>query len=593
MGTVGTLSPEPRQPLVRSSFENKADWLTAWEDRLKLREAYLEDRGQSFPRCRATPMLEIHCLECSHQLSCQGMQVFYKENSDVDLYCTNQHPDGTEEAPYDFEHNLCGCRMRDVHCRCGLAVGYHMYERCTDCSRENCEDEDHEWFFESERVGARPRIDAETQEVMFWSGQEMVNESSIADSLTGDHYFDENSIVLGESARDSWGCSPLMDRNGRQASRGRKSLSNIHGGNQVDVAALRALEEKLAMKEEECIQTNLDQAGREKYLRDATVAQEEAEQDLAVREQALIKCKEALDAREIQMMGQLQNAQGTDEATKRALQQAEQKAALKEAEADALRVQLMEQQQLARSLEDKLSGKNLEIQQVQNALAEVKREVRRSGDGLIGRGRLPPMEEATASHPELIRRIRELEQELSLEKMERISTRAELQQAKEEVERKDADLERLLPKVVASRTSGAHRSLGGGVEADRLRRELEEARAEMSQLRSDSHRRPAPAPEDDPFAQARLAMATKLSQKRLELDRREQALAERESCNGLGEATLLGHHIPGVHPQLHGGSGVPHLSGGGLQGWLERIGVCNRRQQQHAVHLYPGSRIAG
>merc|ERR1719424_2239496 len=99
-----------------------------------------------------------------------------------------------------------------------------------------------------------------------------------------------------------------------------------------------------------------------------------------------------------------------------------------EAEVSALNVSLVEQRRVAERAEDKVATQSMEIQQLHAALAEVRREVRKSTNGngeLIGRGRLPPMDEASTPE-QLKKRIRELEQELTAERVDMSAVRLEL-----------------------------------------------------------------------------------------------------------------------------------------------------------------------
>merc|ERR1712232_708809 len=105
---------------------------------------------------------------------------------------------------------------------------------------------------------------------------------------------------------------------------------------------------------------------------------------------------------------------------------------------EALRAQLAEQTTLARSSEEKLAVKNQEIQQLQTSLAEVRREARQSGvhvgSSFTGRGRLPPMDELNATPQQLIKRVQDLEAELSAERVELSCARRELTKVKEDLE---------------------------------------------------------------------------------------------------------------------------------------------------------------
>merc|ERR1740130_1983513 len=122
-------------------------------------------------------------------------------------------------------------------------------------------------------------------------------------------------------------------------------------------------------------------------------------------------------------------------------------------------------------------------------------------------------------------------------------------------------------------------------EVDHLRRELDFVQKEAAQLRSEATRNAASRQEPEEFVQARLAVAQKLTERRIELDRREQAIAEREaSLPHLGAAAgqrfmRFMQDGAGQRTAHQGGSGIPESPVGGLFGLLERVG-CARRQTQ-------------
>lgn len=572
--------------------------MTAWEDRNKLKEATLT----GFPRSRATPVIDLKCSDCKFNLSGQGMQVYYKNNPAVDLFSTNVFPKGTKEARKDLNHGMCGCRVRELGCQCGTIVGYRMYERCKQCSSENDEDEGHVWYFQDQCVEALPRIDPATGETVMWPGfdfpsiEESSNQESPSKTL-----FDENSIIQQDPDTEGWSCSPLADRNGRARVSFGKPANAIQGAQFEELlqhdAALRQHED-LSNREAALFADNMSRNAREKHLRDVTEEHERVdaenrsrENELEKRENALKQCKIALDSQQLEIQEQArsqQSVQGADEATKRALYHAEQKIANVEAEAEAFKSQIAEQKLIAARSEEKQALQVQEIQQLHNALAQVRREVRKSVGGdddgglagglakaleaasqcigpgaLAGRGRLPPTDEAAATPS----RVLNLEQELMSTRVELATVRVELQQAKQRLESKEAELELILPEITVGRMQAGSRrqsSAHKDVEGDYLRRELLEARTELASLRPEVDRLRAVAlrtgtqqGESDEFVQARLAVAQKLSEKRMELDKREQALVAREAS-------------------------FPHGAGAGVQqafgDIFERIG-CTRRQQ--------------
>jgi len=565
-------SPEPQEP-------EKDAWLVAWEDRLKLREATLESRGVKFPRSRATPVLNLECSSCHHHLSWQGMQAYFKNTPDVDIYSSDQQPDGIMEAEADLNHGMCGCHVREFDCSCGLTVGYRMHNRCENCRAANDEDEGHCWFFQANCVEAEPRTDSATGETLMWPGFDFPDnyDSSLEESRCAESrrysivdddppdFFDENSIVQhrqscqeGEcspSAEHSplagWDCSPLAERNGR-----RPRVSFGKPSNPFSVAkeaecaqkeaALTALEEELMTREAANFEADMNQAAREKHLRDATAQQESTdkgfvarESEIAARETVLRNTKLALDVRQHDLREQEQALLegGADEATKRALHRSEQRNAICDAEADALRGQLAGQKRVAITAQEKVASQSSEIQLLHSALAEARRINRNSTDWsagvLMGQGRMP---QATASAlpKQLMVRTHDLdgsclvaERILSAERDELAFTKMELQKARQQLECDPAS--RMQAACNPSQSAN-------NAEMDRLRRERDIACAEVAQLRPDvdrlraeSLRSGAARPESDDFAQARLEMAKKLSETRVKLDRREEAIVAREA----------------------------------------------------------------
>lgn len=532
--------------------DDKATWLKVWEDRLKLRERSLETAGTPFVKSRACPVLGIRCNECKAELSTQAMRVYYKSDSHIEAFSTDQHPNGITESSSDVNHNLCNCKIREINCCCGTMVGYKMRKRCRNCTSASEEDEGHKWLFNSQSVFAQPKLHRGTGEALLWPGCETVNgpESSPGEASPGvEGFFDENSLVQPDAA-SPWNCSPLMDRNGRP----RTSLDKINQ-NKVDLGLkdtdLQALEEVEKVRAEQ-FETGLKQRAQEKYLQDASLEQERIDKELQQR-------KIVLDAKERELKEQAhQLSTGADEVARLSLLRAEQKASQCEAKAEALHYQLAEQNRIAMAAEEKVSSKSQEIEQLHSALADARREARK-GSFAVGAGRLPPHEEASGA---AARRVQELEQELTCERLELQRVRAELQQAKQRSDgRESSHIEKLLlrqpppPMPPASRTAGSKRLSGTDVENERLHRELESTRAEALQLRSENERLRAHMMKagSDEFSEARVAVAQRLTKKREELDRREQALAAREA-NAFPSRSADGGHYGG-------GSGLPPQPG--------------------------------
>lgn len=191
--------------------------------------------------------------------------------------------------------------------------------------------------------------------------------------------------------------------------------------------------------------------------------------------------------------------------------------------AEAIRCKLLEQKKRAAVAEEKVASQERMIQQLSNALAQVRFEDRKGVDGFcgeLGQHRLPGRaEEKTlelaAVHLELHRAQQRLEcrdseldrilpgvvasrmqcsqqlsskdaeidrlrQELASSRTELAQLRPELRQAQQLVEHRDAEIDRLLPKVIASRMQGSQHLNNKDAEIDQVRRELDSAHAELA-----------------------------------------------------------------------------------------------------------------
>jgi hypothetical protein len=478
-------------------------WLRAGEDRLRFKEALLkvtekklQVKGAHLPGARITPVVGVKCSNCSQMLSSQAMKVYHKGASEIDVYCTNEYPNCiTEERRY-VDHDQCGCKVRTFNCQCGVRVGYTIDERCSQCSAHNEEDDAHRWFFESSFVDTRPLLDDNGRQ-RYWPAPATVNgqDSSIEESSGRQSsgsagqagYFDENSIVQA-AATSPWNCSPLADRNGRP----RQSLDDKAAKPCPDMGK----------------QSGADFQAREEELIQYQVSLNLQEQNIKQSYQRLMQFQVALETRERTVQAQeKQQAQGADQATKCALQRAEQRAANCEAEAEALRIQLVEAHRMANAAEEKLSSKNQEIEQVRSTLAELRREARKNGlTFLPGVGNMVPPEEASSSEQSLKGRIKELEQELSCERAELVHTRRELQIA---------------------RATGRRELEGFG--AGDVRTYLKGSTLEPPKSTTTK-------PSNDEDLQKRLEIVADLSRRRMELDRREQALDLTDLARGSWQA---------------------------------------------------------
>jgi len=423
--------------------------------------------------------------------------------------------------------------------------------------------------------------------IEMWLGWDYPQQDS---SLEDSRFNDENCVVRLDSAKTGFNAaSPLADNNSRP----------------------KANLPKPASKEENFYQA----AAQDKQKTELTSLAD----DIAVRMTALQTLKLSLEARERQVREQevlLQQASGAEEVTKRALQRSEMQVATCEAEVEALQAQLTEQRRIATIAEDKVAAQCTEVQELHTALADVRREFRKSVNGsgdLMGKGRLPTGDEA----PEhLKKRIRELEQALTADRVDLQALRLELKQAKQRLESKDAELESVLPALAANRLSGvqARKSMStqNNAEVERLRRErdmylqeLEQVRPDMDRLRTEASRssttcvkrRSFGGVKPDESVEARLSMAAKLAEKRVALDRREQALADREAAVQQGLATAAGQRFgsalgaaqPAQFTTLPtygargGGGGIPDSQG--IFGFLERFNCARRQTVVHRGYI--------
>merc|ERR1719389_1620071 len=138
-------------------------------------------------------------------------------------------------------------------------------------------------------------------------------------------------------------------------------------------AALQAMQEEMDNARAERFQAELEASKREKFLRDQAKQHDRQEAELSKREEALRVRTCLLDAREKDICDQeraLVEGGGAEEATKRAMHRAEQKAANMEVEAEYLKAKLAEETRRAVQAEDKIASHNLETQQLHDALAE-------------------------------------------------------------------------------------------------------------------------------------------------------------------------------------------------------------------------------
>lgn len=134
-----------------------------------------------------------------------------------------------------------------------------------------------------------------------------------------------------------------------------------------------------------------------------------------------------------------------------------QKVTISEGEADAIRRKLIEHKNRSAAAEEKVGSQEKLIAQLSSALAKAHNRENRKGNGSSERAGEKTVELA--------------------------AVRLELQQTRENLECKDSELDRLLPEVVASRMQSSQRLCSKDVEIDRLRKERDSYRTELEQLR--------------------------------------------------------------------------------------------------------------
>lgn len=645
----------------------KAAWNAAWEAGLKLQEENLNIQLLPYNDLRTTPVLDVTCKACRAVLTSRGMSAWFKAQGDrgaTDLFTTNERPHGATEGKY-AQHGSCNCRVRELNCNsCHANVGYYMEKMCNDCRAQTDEDQ-HKWAFFPETARGKPRFGADG-EALLWPGawERRNDDNSIAESPVP-HCMDE--ICEPSPSPGTFGPSPLTDRNGRiqvdntKAKHKRESMNSLEddfirresmnnssqrdsipNSNQrepMSNANQRELMQTASHHRQNVQEREFQDTARnvqEQELRDAAARQEQTDRALTTaamtleaREQVLANFKQELDERERDLIEKdqerdqaLQQAQSDAEAARRALDACEGKISAAEAEADTLRQALSQQTRIAKAAEDKVSQHINEIHELETTLNEVKAEVR---NGVGGRGRLPPPEQATPE--ELRKRIRCLEQEVTAERVELQTLRLHLSQTQHRLESKETELESILPALAKTHLQGQterSRKSTIGNEADRLRRERDAARKELAELRaaqlSDRRRSeglslraprasscsarvmetstttgPRSPVEPDQFEEARLNVAAKLAKKRELLDQREQAIAAREAALRQQGATpqaaqnlfssrpssmFAGMSVPLPSFYNSGGSGMPGEATG-VTGMLRSFAAhasCSRRQ---------------
>jgi chromosome segregation ATPase len=193
-------------------------------------------------------------------------------------------------------------------------------------------------------------------------------------------------------------------------------------------------EAELVMREAAQFEAELKLGAREKYLRDLAEQQESKYRKLAERENQVV-------------------------ARESAVGDSKSKVTLSEGQADLIQRKLVEQSNKVTAAEEKIASQEMMIQQLTSALAKA-REAR--------------------SFPDPDRAPKQTEEKATVELA---AVRLELQQTRQDLESKEAELDRILPEVVAGRMNGSHCVRDMEVEIERLRRELANACSEVAELR--------------------------------------------------------------------------------------------------------------
>lgn len=350
-------------------------WLKAWEDRLRWREAAIEEAagelGLTTAKSRATPVLSLSCASCQKVLSNRGMKVALVVDPSQHLYSTNERPDGVIDGSRDCMQPQCKCRFREFTCSCGWTLGYNVREWCADCSAHDGPQEgaDHCWFMFADCIVAEPRIDVASGEALMWPGYELCRPSY----SYGHRFLDENVPTATEVAsKDASNhirrpAGPLSDLNGRPTRVEQHDLLKMDGDTISN-------EELLQTRETALLQVERERLAREKHFEDMAAEQEahaaaleELEQQYATREAVLDQKAAALEARERELQARtFQQDRATTElrAAQGAMIAAQHQAARQEAEMRRQAEAARQEAEMRRQAEAAVSKAREEAQRV-------------------------------------------------------------------------------------------------------------------------------------------------------------------------------------------------------------------------------------
>jgi len=287
---------------------------------------FRESRSRAWQGDEAPPpMLSLFCAACGSQLSKRGMCVQLAVDATIMLYSTDTEPDSRMDLGIaGVVPGQCSCQVQDFACKCGLRVGYHLVLPCKACE-ELQEDQSHRWFMSSNCIRAEPRRDAKG-EVLFWPctpdenlpsqsawnavvpplpslkiGQEAVKENVPCASLLAEtnglgwlNHRKTKPAAPADTMSHSWsGDDPAK----LAAVMPTAHLEGMHCREAAVLereSAVRAREDQVTAREAELFNKSLEHAAKDRFLRDVTVAQQEAEAHLRNREESVAQREAAL-----------------------------------------------------------------------------------------------------------------------------------------------------------------------------------------------------------------------------------------------------------------------------------------------------------
>ncbi|KXS13360.1 hypothetical protein M427DRAFT_125063 [Gonapodya prolifera JEL478] len=120
------------------------------------------------PQFRSKVVCEVGCRWCGQVLCHRGMRAILLADTTIELYSTDQPPQGTQLVAEDYTTRNCWCRIRDVGCvGCGNVVGYHVTQPCEPCMSA-CNN-GHYWMFHTTEVTSTERLDHSGKQILTWA----------------------------------------------------------------------------------------------------------------------------------------------------------------------------------------------------------------------------------------------------------------------------------------------------------------------------------------------------------------------------------------------------------------------------------------